>query len=78
METRRDLLRDALRMLEAPRVPRDDIRIARSKYKLSVVLNALHDPHAQTLREDAIDLCDTLSSTSLTDNDIFDDLVAYT
>ena len=65
-------------MLEAPHVPRDDIRIAHSKYKLSIILDALHDPAATRFRKDAIRLCNTISSTSLADNDVFDDLVAYT
>ena len=62
-------------------VPKDIVRIARSKFKLAQFLSKLHDPFAEELNAEALRLKDELSGAALQtnpfDDDVFDDMVAY-
>ena len=65
-------------MLEAQGENKDINRIARSKYQLARVLQGLHDPTFERLKKEAIEISDTVDEIDLSDEDEFEDLVAYT
>lgn len=66
-------------MLEAAGVRRDTNRIARSTHHLARILRDLSDPSAEGVWARAVEISNTVSGTGtgLSDEDVYDDLVAY-
>jgi hypothetical protein len=73
------LLRDCLRILKSLPFNHNQGRIARSTFKLAVVLEALQDSQAEEHREQAVTLFLKLTgaSTPPTSESDFDELVSY-
>ncbi|KAF2105692.1 hypothetical protein BDV96DRAFT_592133 [Lophiotrema nucula] len=76
LEMARELLLEAVRILESKACSRDSRRLARTKFKLSIVLDSLGDPKAQPLRAEAQSLV-AGDGNLFTDEAAFDALVSY-
>jgi hypothetical protein len=75
-ESNRELLVEAVRILQSKACRSDPCRLARSQFKLSLVLDHLNDPAAQAAKKEAYDLVASVG-VSCTDEASFDALVSY-